>query len=132
MQNLITYSVGALIALALMIAFVQIVVQIAKQFTWSKIDTKLLAVIVSIVTAVVLFFAYAKITGITIAWYMVAAAVVLGILVSYGAIFGYDNLLSVIVTSVKSGKKAAAQVGSLIGDSVSKSDTSGSETNGNS
>ena len=73
MQNLITYSVGALIALALMIAFVQIVVQIAKQFTWSKIDTKLLAVIVSIVTAVVLFFAYAKITGIVIAWYMVAA-----------------------------------------------------------
>jgi len=128
MENIITYSVGALIVLALMIAFVQIVVQISKQFTWSKIDTKLLAVIVSIITSVVLFFAFAKIVGITIVWYMVVAAVVLGILVAYGAIFGYDNLISIIITAVKSGKSAAAQVGSLIGDSVSDSDTSGSDT----
>ena len=129
MENIITYSVGALIALALMIAFVQIIVQIMKQFTWSKIDTKLLAVIVSIVTAVVVFLAFAKITGLTIVWYMVAAAVVLGVLIAYGAIFGYDNLIAIIITAVKSGKSAAGQVGALIGDSVSKLDTSGSDSN---
>ena len=42
------------------------------------------------------FFAYAAIAEITVAWYMVAGAVVTGFFVSYAAQFGFDKLKELI------------------------------------
>ena len=48
----------------------------------------------------VTFFAYCQINAIAVVWYMVVAVVVLGFLVSYAAMFGFDKL-----------KEALAQIG---------------------
>ena len=39
------------------------------------------------------FFAYCQIKASAVGWYMVAAAVVLGFMVAYAAMFGYDKLM---------------------------------------
>ena len=38
------------------------------------------------------FFAVCQIMGVAVTWYMVAAAVVLGVFVAYAAMFGFDKL----------------------------------------
>ena len=42
------------------------------------------------------FFAYCQIKAIAVVWYMVVAAVVLGFMVAYAAMFGYDKLMEAI------------------------------------
>lgn len=61
--------------------------------------TNILAIIVSMALTLVTFFAYCQINAIAVVWYMVVA-VVLGFLVSYAAMFGFDKL-----------KEALAQIG---------------------
>ena len=86
--------VGALVVLT------NIVVQVLKKVTWGKLPTNILAIVVSMSLTLVTFFAYCQIKAIAVVWYMVAAAVVLGFLVSYAAMFGFDKL-----------KEALAQIG---------------------
>ncbi len=62
--------------------------------------TNILVIIVSMALTLVTFFAYCQINAIAVVWYMVVAAVVLGFLVSYAAMFGFDKL-----------KEALAQIG---------------------
>ena len=57
-----------------------------------KLPTNILAVIVSMVLTLVAFFAYCQICSIAVEWYMVVAAVVVGFLTSYAAMFGFDKL----------------------------------------
>lgn len=44
------------------------------------------------VVTLLAFLAYCQINAVAITWYMVAAAVVLGFLVAYAAMFGFDKL----------------------------------------
>lgn len=69
-----------------------IIVQVLKNLTWDKLPTNILAVIVSMVLTLVAFFAYCQICSIAVEWYMVVAAVVVGFLTSYAAMFGFDKL----------------------------------------
>lgn len=78
--------IGALVVVT------NIIVQVLKNLTWDKLPTNILAVIVSMVLTLVAFFAYCQICSIAIEWYMVVAAVVVGFLTSYAAMFGFDKL----------------------------------------
>ncbi len=80
----------------ILVVLTNIVVQVLKKATWSKLPTNILAVAVSIVLTLVVFFAYCQIKAITVVWYMVAAAIVLGFMVSYAAMFGFDKLKEVL------------------------------------
>ena len=71
---------------------INIIVQVLKNLTWDKLPTNILAVIVSMVLTLVAFFAYCQICSIAVEWYMVVAAVVVGFLTSYAAMFGFDKL----------------------------------------
>ena len=82
--------IGALVVLT------NIVVQVLKKLTWEKLPTNVLAVAISMVLTLVVFFAYCQIKSITVVWYMVAAAVVLGFMVAYAAMFGFDKLKEVL------------------------------------
>lgn len=84
----------------ILVVLTNIVVQVLKKATWGKLPTNILAIIVSMVLTLVTFFAYCQIKAIVVVWYMVVAAVVLGFLVSYAAMFGFDKL-----------KEALAQIG---------------------
>lgn len=78
--------IGALVVVT------NIIVQVLKNLTWDKLPTNILAVIVSMVLTLVAFFAYCQICSIAVEWYMVVAAVVVGFLTSYVAMFGFDKL----------------------------------------
>lgn len=76
----------------ILVVLTNIVVQVLKKAVWGKLPTNILAIIVSMVLTLVTFFAYCQINVIAVVWYMVVAAVVLGFLVSYAAMFGFDKL----------------------------------------
>ena len=78
--------VGALVVLT------NIIVEVLKKIIWEKIPTNILAVTISLVLTLVAFFAYTSYNNITIQWYYVIAAIVVGFLVAYAAMFGYDKL----------------------------------------
>lgn len=78
--------IGALVVVT------NIIVQVLKNLTWDKLPTNILAVIVSMVLTLVAFFAYCQICSIAVEWYMVVAAIVVGFLTSYAAMFGFDKL----------------------------------------
>ena len=66
--------VGAITALT------NVIVQVLKKITWDKIPTNILAVLVSMALTLAAGAAYAQIKNITITWYLVVAAVVVGFL----------------------------------------------------
>lgn len=70
-----------------------IIVQVVKTVTWDKIPTNFLALMVSEALTLAAGAAYAQIKGIAITWYLVFAAVVVGLLSAYAAMVGYDKLI---------------------------------------
>lgn len=91
MEGILSLS-SILTIVGILVVLTNIVVQVLKKATWGKLPTNILAIIVSMVLTLVAFFAYCQIKAIGVVWYMVVAAVVLGFLVSYAAMFGFDKL----------------------------------------
>ncbi len=81
-----------LLIVAILTVITNIIVQVVKKATWDKIPTNLLAVIVAMVLTLAVFLAIFQIKAMAVTWYMVAAVVVLGLFVSYAAMFGFDKL----------------------------------------
>lgn len=67
---------------------------------WS-VPANILAVVTAEVLTVVAFFAWADYAHVPILWYYVVAAVVVGLLVAYAAMFGYDKLKETIERMLK-------------------------------
>lgn len=86
MESVLNWSVIISI-IGVLVVLTNIVVQVLKKVTWDK-----LAMIVSLVLTLGVFFAYCSIKGIAVVWYMVFAAVVLAFMVAYAAMFGFDKL----------------------------------------
>lgn len=92
-----TYGPQFIAVIGGLIALTNLTVEVFKKIIPDeKFPTNLLAVIVSLIFTLAGFFAFANIKEIKIEWYYVVAAIVTGILVSYGAMFGYDKLKEVI------------------------------------
>lgn len=64
--------------------------------TFKRLPAQILAFVVSMILTLAAFGGYTAYTGITITWYMVVGAVVVGFFVSYGSQFGYDKLKEII------------------------------------
>ncbi len=71
---------------------VNLIVQVVKPLTYDKVPTEILVTVLSEVLTLLAYFGYAEYASWTVTWYTVAAAVVVGLLVSYAAQFGYDKL----------------------------------------
>ncbi len=84
--SVILSIVGVLVVLT------NIISQVLKKMTWDKIPTNCLVIVISMALTLVAFFAYCQIKSITVIWYMVVGAIVLGFLVAYAAMFGFDKL----------------------------------------
>lgn len=82
--------------IGVLVALTNIIVEVVKKVTWDKIPTNLLAVIIAIVLTLAVFFAWMSINNYTIVWYYIAGTVVVGILVAYAAMFGFDKLKEII------------------------------------
>lgn len=92
-----TFDVSTLLVIiGALMAVVNIITEVVKKLTWDKIPSSLLAVIISLAVTLLAFFAYIQIKGIPLVWYMVVAAVVVGIMVAYAAMFGFDKLREIL------------------------------------
>lgn len=80
----------------ILVALTNIIVQVLKKVTWGRIPTNILVVIVSVALSLAAFFAYCQIKAVAVVWYMVVAAIILGFLVAYAAMFGFDKLKEVL------------------------------------
>ena len=82
--------------IGVLVALVNIVTQVFKNLLPSKFPTSLLAVIISLVLTLVAFFGYCQYAAIVIVWYYIAAAIVVGFMVAYAAMFGFDKLKEIL------------------------------------
>lgn len=96
MENL-AGSISALMGIiGILVALTNIVVEVLKKLTWEKIPTNIVAVVVAVALTLLAFFAWTSYKQIEILWYYVAAAVIVGILVAYAAMFGFDKLKEIV------------------------------------
>ena len=77
-------------------ALTNVIVEVAKKATWDKLPTNILALIVAVALTLAAGFAYCQIEAITITWYIVVAFVVVGFMVAYAAMFGFDKLKEIM------------------------------------
>lgn len=80
-----------LFILAALVFAVNIIVEVIKT-AFSRIPTSYLTILVSIVVSVLALSIAAAVLKITIMWYYAVGAVVVGIFVSYAAMFGFDKI----------------------------------------
>ncbi len=90
--------------IGMLVVLVNIIVEVIKKVTWDVIPTSLLTVIVSLALTLLSFFAYMSNKGIPVLWYHAVAAVVVGLMVAYAAMFGFDKLKE-IMTSMQNGER---------------------------
>ena len=81
-----------LTVIGILTAVTNIVVEVLKKVTYNIIPTEFLAVIVAEVLTIVLYIAYCNKCGIVTVWYFNVAAVVVGFMVAYAAMFGFEKL----------------------------------------
>ena len=74
-QNIPVAAALVLPVVLVLMVVTNIIVEVLKKLTWGKLPTNLLA------------FAVAM----AVTWYMVVAAVVMGVFVAYAAMFGFDK-----------------------------------------
>ena len=87
---------------AILVIVVNILTQIFKSFaSKSELPTRVFVLLVSIILTVITFIAVCQIYSIHMYWYLVAAAVVVGFVVAYCAMFGYDNLYGELKELIK-------------------------------
>lgn len=85
---------------SLMIA-TNIVTEVLKKITWNKLPTNVLVVLVAEILTLAAGAAYAQMNSVTIVWYYVIGAVVMGIFVAYAAMFGFDKFKQALEQVVK-------------------------------
>ena len=91
MINMLITVASVIMALIAGLVFItNIVVQVIKS-AFIKLPTNILAFIVAMAVTLLVFFAVCEILALTVTWYMVAAAVALGVFVAYAAMFGFDK-----------------------------------------
>jgi hypothetical protein len=93
-MNIIQLSV-LVVVIGALTGLTNLIVQVLKQVI--KFPTYWLVLAVAMILTIVAFFAYCAVFTITIFWYYVAAAIVVGILVAYAAMFGFDKLKQALI-----------------------------------
>jgi len=81
-----------LLVMGALISLTNIFTEVTKQFTHKFVSTNIIAALWGVALTVLAFFMYAAYVKMTVVWYMVTAAVVVGVLVAYAAMFGFDKL----------------------------------------
>ncbi len=82
--------------LGVLVALTNVIVQVVKKATWDKLPTNIVALAVAETLTVAAGIAYCQIRAVAMTWYIVAALIVVGFMVAYAAMFGYDKLLEIM------------------------------------
>ena len=80
------------LVVSILVMCVSLITQVIKGVgVFKKVPTDLLVVILSIIMTVAAFWAYMEYMKYAIVWYMIVAAVLLGFLVAFVAMFGWEK-----------------------------------------
>jgi len=85
-----------LLIVAALTAFVNIITEVVKKsFNWCSTSKciNVFVLLLSEILTVAVFLAYWQIKEMLITWYIIVAFIVVGFMVAYAAMFGYDKLL---------------------------------------
>lgn len=85
-----------LMIVAVLTVFVNIITEVLKNsfgFLKGSKMINIFVLILSLVVTVAVFIAYWQIKQLEITWYIIAAFIVIGFMVAYAAMFGYDKLM---------------------------------------
>lgn len=84
-----------LMVVGLLVIFVNIVTEVTKKIYNFKSAQSLniYVAVISIVFTMISFVAYWQINGMILTWYLIIAFVIVGFMVAYAAMFGFDKLL---------------------------------------
>lgn len=93
METYVSIMMSAVLAATLL---TNIIVQVLKQLTWNRIPTNLVAFLVAQAVTLCTFFAVCQVKGIAIVWYTVVAAIAVGFMVAFAAMFGFDKLKELV------------------------------------
>ena len=88
-------------ALAVLVVVVNIITQVIKGFTYDKIPTRVVAVIVSVALSLAAMFTLCAVKDLPVAWYYVVGSIVVGFIAAYGAMYGYDTLYKEFWNAIK-------------------------------
>ena len=79
-----------------LVGITNILTEVLKKILWDKIPSSLLAFAIAEAITLIAFFAYCAINVIATPWYYIAAAIIVGFMVAYAAMFGFDKLKEII------------------------------------
>lgn len=82
--------------LGVLVALTNIIVEVLKKVTYDKLPTNVVAVLVAVVLTILAGLALFQIKGIAVTWYLILALVVMGFMVAYSAMFGFDKLKEIM------------------------------------
>lgn len=82
--------------IGILVALTNVITEVVKKLTWDKMPTNVLAVVVGELLTVASGLAYFQAKGIDVVWYYVVALVVIGFMVAYAAMFGFDKLKEIM------------------------------------
>lgn len=83
-------------AIGVLVALTNVITEVLKKLTYDKMPTNLLAIIVAILLTLAAGIAICQIKAIPLTWYLVLAIIVLGFMVAYAAMFGFDKLKEIM------------------------------------
>lgn len=84
-----------LIIVAIIVAFVNIITEVVKKI-WafkSAESINIFVTILSIILTMGTFLAYWQIKELQITWYIIVSFIIVGFMVAYAAMFGFDKLI---------------------------------------
>ena len=88
--------------IGVLVALTNVITEVVKKLTWDKMPTNVLAVAVGELLILTSGLAYFQVNGIEVVWYYVVALVVIGFMVAYAAMFGFDKLKEIMNWGEKS------------------------------
>lgn len=88
--------------IGVLVALTNVITEVVKKLTWDKMPTNVLAVAVGELLTLTSGLAYFQVKGIEVVWYYVVALVVIGFMVAYAAMFGFDKLKEIMNWGEKS------------------------------
>lgn len=115
MEIILKYIVAAVIVLNVLIGLTNIIVEFVKRLTWDKINTNYVAAGVGIALTVTALLIASAVIPFPLRWYYVLSALLQGILVSYGAMVGYDKLWSQLRDIFRKTKDSISDVSDMAG-----------------
>lgn len=85
------YIAKAMMVIGILVVITNIIVEVLKALL-PKVPTNYLAMGVAMLVTLLAFFAWMGYRQIVFVWYYIIAALILGMMVAYAAMFGFDKL----------------------------------------